>query len=146
MTRYARSKGVQLIGHHETGGNIGNYESQLDNAMKLYSSLGMNSVKTGYVAHIGGIIAPGDKPGEIRMEYHEGQVQVRHLQKVNGAAGNTSTTVIVSRDQAPAPSPAPVVQPSVSAGVGSANGGASAVIGPNGIEVRAGGASASVRN
>ena len=82
VTAYAASRHVQLIGHHETGGNIANYEAQLEDAMKLYASLGMNSVKTGYVADAGGIIAPGDTPGEIRMEWHDGQVQVRHHLKV----------------------------------------------------------------
>lgn len=82
----------------------------------------------------------------IYADVGDTESSVRHLQKVNGAAGNTSMTVIVSRDEPPAPNPVPVVQPAVSAGVGSAAGGASAVIGPKGIEVRAGGASASVRN
>jgi alpha-glucosidase len=78
VTDHARKKGVRLIGHHETGGNIANYEAQLDDAMKLYSSLGVNVVKTGYVADAGGIIAPGERPGETRMEFHDGQRQVQH--------------------------------------------------------------------
>ncbi len=82
VTDYARSKGVHLIGHHETGGNIAVYEAQLDAAMKLYSELGVDVVKTGYVADAGGIIAPGDRPGETRMEWHDGQRQVQHHLKV----------------------------------------------------------------
>ncbi len=82
VTDYARKKGVRLIGHHETGGNIAVYEAQLEAAMKLYGELGVDVVKTGYVADMGGIIAPGDKPGEIRMEWHDGQRQVQHHQKV----------------------------------------------------------------
>jgi alpha-glucosidase len=82
VTDYARAKGVRLIGHNETGGNIANYEAQLDDAMKLYAWLGMNAVKTGYVADMGGIIAPGDTPGAVRMEWHDGQRQVQHLLKV----------------------------------------------------------------
>lgn len=82
VTAYAAKKKVQLIGHNETGGNIANYEAQLEDAMKLYQSLGMHAVKTGYVADAGGIIAPGDKPGETRMEYHDGQRQVEHHLKV----------------------------------------------------------------
>lgn len=78
VTDYARKKGVRLIGHHETGGNIAVYEAQLDDAMKLYSRLGVNLVKTGYVADAGGIIAQGDAPGELRMEWHDGQRQVNH--------------------------------------------------------------------
>lgn len=82
VTAYAAKQRVQLIGHNETGGNIANYEAQLEDAMKLYQSLGMHAVKTGYVADAGGIIAPGDKPGETRMEYHDGQRQVEHHLKV----------------------------------------------------------------
>lgn len=82
VTEYAKKQGVHLIGHHETGGNIANYEAQLDDAMKFYAGLGVDTVKTGYVADAGGIIAPGDKPGEIRMEWHDGQRQVQHHLKV----------------------------------------------------------------
>ncbi len=79
---YARSKGVHLIGHHETGGNIANYEAQLDDAMKLDAGLGIEVVKTGYVADAGGIIAPGAAPDEVRMEWHDGQRQVQHHLRV----------------------------------------------------------------
>ncbi|EGD58223.1 alpha-glucosidase [Novosphingobium nitrogenifigens DSM 19370] len=82
VTDYARQKGVRLIGHNETGGNIANYESQLDDAMKLYASVGIGLVKTGYVADGGGIVAPGDTPGSLRMEWHDGQRQVEHHLKV----------------------------------------------------------------
>ncbi len=82
VTDYARSKGVSLVGHHETGGNIAVYEPQLDDAFKLYMSRGINVVKTGYVADAGGIIAPGDAPGQTRMEWHDGQRQVNHHLKV----------------------------------------------------------------
>lgn len=82
VTDYARKKGVQLIGHHETGGNIAVYEAQLDDAMKLYGQLGVGTVKTGYVADAGGIIAPGATPGTTAMEWHDGQRQVQHHLKV----------------------------------------------------------------
>ena len=86
LAAYARSKGVALIGHHETGGNIAAYEARLEEAIALYDRLGIRVVKTGYVADAGGIIAPGDAPGEIRMEWHDGQRQVQHHQKVIEAA------------------------------------------------------------
>jgi len=82
VTDYARSKHVELIGHNETGGNIANYEAQLEPAMSLYQKVGIHLVKTGYVADAGGIIAPGDAPGEVRMEWHDGQRQVEHHLKV----------------------------------------------------------------
>lgn len=82
LAAYARKKGVHLIGHHETGGNIAVYEAQMDDAFKLNSALGIDVVKTGYVADAGGIIAPGDTPGAVQMEYHDGQRQVNHHLKV----------------------------------------------------------------
>ncbi len=82
VTKYGAKKGVMLIGHHETGGNIANYEAQLDDAMKLYDRLGVRAVKTGYVADAGGILAPGDAPGTYKMEYHDGQRAVQHHLKV----------------------------------------------------------------
>lgn len=82
LAAYASKKGVHLIGHHETGGNIAVYEAQMDDAFKLNSALGIDVVKTGYVADAGGIIAPGDTPGTVRMEYHDGQRQVNHHLKV----------------------------------------------------------------
>ena len=78
LSAYAARRGVHLIGHHETGGNIANYEPQLDDAMALYGKLGVDVVKTGYVADAGGIIAPGNKPGETKMVWHDGQRMVNH--------------------------------------------------------------------
>lgn len=87
VTDYARRKGVHLIGHHETGGNIANYEAQMDAGFALYQKLGVEVVKTGYVADAGGIIAPGDEPGQTRMEWHDGQRMVNHhLDVVRAAA------------------------------------------------------------
>ncbi|RVU06902.1 glycoside hydrolase family 97 protein [Novosphingobium umbonatum] len=83
VTAYAAKKGVGLIGHHETGGNIANYEAQLDDAMKLYDSLGVRAVKTGYVADMGGVQAPcAAEPAKICMEWHDGQRQVQHHLRV----------------------------------------------------------------
>ncbi len=81
LARYARSKGVHLIGHHETAGNIAVYEPQLEAALDLYRRLGIDAVKTGYVADMGGIQARG-ADGKIRFEWHEGQVMARHHLKV----------------------------------------------------------------
>lgn len=93
VTRYARKKGVGLIGHHETGGNIANYETQLEDAMAFYDRLGVRVVKTGYVADGGSIIAPGDAPEAIRSEWHDGQRQVQHHQKVIEAAARHNIAI-----------------------------------------------------
>ncbi|WP_057884446.1 glycoside hydrolase family 97 protein [Tsuneonella troitsensis] len=93
VTDYARKKNVRLIGHHETGGNIDVYERQLNDAMKLYGDLGVDVVKTGYVADAGGIISCNADialPCDTQvMEWHDGQRQVQHhLRVVEEAAKN----------------------------------------------------------
>lgn len=85
IAAYAKSKRVRLIGHHETGGNIANYEDQLEDAMALYERLGVDAVKTGYVADAGGIIARAPDGGQQR-EWHEGQRSVQHHLRVVEAA------------------------------------------------------------
>ena len=77
LAAYAKKKGVRLIGHHETAGNIANYEKQLGPALDLYQKLGVDSIKTGYVADAGGVQALGSD-GRIHFEWHDGQVQARH--------------------------------------------------------------------
>lgn len=71
LTRYAKSKGVEIIGHNETGGATINYENQLDSAFKLYQKLGIRYVKTGYVNNF-----------LDKKERHDGQYGVRHYRKV----------------------------------------------------------------
>ncbi len=92
VTDYARAKGVHLIGHHETGGNIQVYEAQLEDAMRLYGATGTDSVKTGYVADAGGIIAPGPDGGEV-FEWHDGQRMAQHHLKVIEAAARHGVAV-----------------------------------------------------
>jgi alpha-glucosidase len=77
LTRYGKGKGVRIMGHHETAGNIKVYESQLSQALDLYQRLGVDSVKTGYVADAGGIQAPDGS-----FQWHDGQVMSRHHLKV----------------------------------------------------------------
>lgn len=81
VARYAKEKGIEIIGHHETGGNIFNYERQLDNAYKWYADLGVHSVKTGYA---------GGLPGG---HSHHGQFNVRHYRKVVQTAAKYHTTI-----------------------------------------------------
>jgi alpha-glucosidase len=81
LSRYGRAKGVRLIGHHETAGNLAVYEPQLDAAFDLYERLGIDAVKTGYVADMGGLQVRGPD-GKLRFEWHEGQEAARHHLKV----------------------------------------------------------------
>jgi len=68
---YANEKGINLIGHHETGGQVGNYEKNLTAAFELCQKMGIHAVKTGYA-------------GKIRPEgqHHHGQWMVNHYRKV----------------------------------------------------------------
>lgn len=81
VAAYARERGVRLIGHHETSANVAHYEKQLAAALDLYASLGIDAVKTGYVADAGGVKALG-ADGKIHFEWHDGQVMSRHHLKV----------------------------------------------------------------
>ncbi|MFA8435209.1 MAG: glycoside hydrolase family 97 protein [Marinifilaceae bacterium] len=64
---YAKSKGVQLIMHHETSGSVRNYERHMDRAYQFMVDNGYKAVKSGYV----GDIIP-------RGETHYGQWMVNH--------------------------------------------------------------------
>ncbi len=67
LHRYAASKGVKMMMHHETSGSIRNYERHMDKAYQFMVANGYNSVKSGYV----GDIIP-------RGEFHYGQWANNH--------------------------------------------------------------------
>ncbi|HSM17315.1 MAG TPA: glycoside hydrolase family 97 protein [Gemmatimonadales bacterium] len=71
LAKYARQKGVTLVGHNETSMGVENYERQLEDAFDLYQRLGIRAIKTGYV---------GDKTAQGHA--HHGQYMVRHWRKV----------------------------------------------------------------
>ena len=52
LNKYAHSKGVKLMMHHETSSSVRNYERHLDQALKLMDKYGYNSIKSGYVGDI----------------------------------------------------------------------------------------------
>lgn len=85
LAAYAKSKNVQLIGHHETSGNAAHYESQMEAGFDLYQKLGIGAVKTGYVADAGQAKVIGSD-GRLHYAWHEGQDMARHHQKVVDAA------------------------------------------------------------
>ncbi|HKK60009.1 MAG TPA: glycoside hydrolase family 97 protein [Salinivirga sp.] len=82
VVRYAKSKGVEIIMHHETSAAVTTYEQQLDTAYRFMESLGLHAVKTGYV---GTIIPKG--------EYHHGQYMVQHYRKVLETAAHHKVAV-----------------------------------------------------
>lgn len=67
LNKYAKSKGVKIMMHHETSSSVRNYERHMESAYQLMDKYGYNSVKSGYV----GDILP-------RGEYHYGQWMVNH--------------------------------------------------------------------
>ena len=81
VSRYGREVGVRLIGHHETSGNITNYENQLEAAMDLMEAHDVRVIKSGYVADAGNIKRV-DENGVAQYEFHDSQVMVDHHLKV----------------------------------------------------------------
>lgn len=65
ITEYAAQKGVQIIGHHETGGDVINYINQMEDAYRFYQNYGIQSLKSGYV-------------GKIPGQFHYDQWMVNH--------------------------------------------------------------------
>ncbi len=70
VTAYAKSKGVEIIMHHETSAAPRTYDQQMGEAFQLMQKHDIHSVKTGYV---GKIIPDG--------EYHHGQWMVNHYRR-----------------------------------------------------------------
>ena len=82
IAAYAKEKNIQLIGHHETGGDSEYYEEQMDSAFQLYQSLGIRQLKTGYA----GPIVP-------RGQFHHGQYMVNHYRRVVEMAAKYHITI-----------------------------------------------------
>src|SRR5690606_25005631 len=70
VTSYAKFQGIDIVGHHETSGNISHYAWQLPEAYDYYRHLGVRYVKTGYVS-----------PRLNTGDFHSSQVGIRHYQK-----------------------------------------------------------------
>jgi alpha-glucosidase len=71
LADYAKKKGVQLMSHHETGNNLPDYESEMEDAYKQMQTLGQHSVKSGYV---------GDGAVLGKNYWHQSQRMVEHIQ------------------------------------------------------------------
>lgn len=71
LQRYAASKGVKIIMHHETTSSVADYERQMHDAFRFMKENGYDAVKTGYV----GPIIPCS-------EHHDGQWMVNHYNRV----------------------------------------------------------------
>jgi len=67
LQKYAASRNVKLIMHHETSASATNYERRMDESYRFMKKYGYDAVKTGYV----GRIIP-------RGEHHDGQWMINH--------------------------------------------------------------------
>ncbi|MGG3572924.1 glycoside hydrolase family 97 catalytic domain-containing protein [Bacillus gobiensis] len=74
VVKYGKKKGVDFVAHNETGGNITNYENQLEKTFAYYKELGIHSIKTGYVGT--------PKIVEPEGHHHRDQFMVNHFRKV----------------------------------------------------------------
>ncbi len=73
VARYAKHRGIDIVGHHETVGFIDNYERQLKDAYDIYARNNIHYIKTGYSGSM--MLIRG------RREYHHSQLGVNHYQK-----------------------------------------------------------------
>jgi alpha-glucosidase len=71
VVRYGRERGVEIVLHHETMGNIPHYEASLEDSFKMCQRLGIRYIKGGYAGKL--------KPlGTIKHS----QIMVRHYRKL----------------------------------------------------------------
>ena len=82
LAAYAKSKGVHLIGHHETACAVSHYERQMAASFALFQRLGIDAIKTGYVCDAGQIERQDVANGPVVREWHEGQFMSNHHQRV----------------------------------------------------------------
>ena len=82
LAAYAESKGVHLIGHHETACAVSHYERQMKDAFALYERLGIDVVKTGYVCDAGQIERQEKANGPVTREWHDSQWNSNHHLRV----------------------------------------------------------------
>ena len=75
VAAHAPERGVELIGHHETGSDVPHYEAVMAQAFAQCRTLGIRVVKTGYA----GAVRPAG-------EHHFGQYMLRHFQRVTSAS------------------------------------------------------------
>lgn len=86
LARYAAEKGVPIIGHHETSGDIGNYESQLEAGLDLMAARGVKVIKTGYVTDACNLRYVHADGRETRECTESQAMQRHHLRVVTEAA------------------------------------------------------------
>ena len=94
VKEYARKKNIRIIGHHETGGQIQNYESQLDSAFAYAQRNDIRVIKTGYVNDVSQNISRIGADGKVYKEWHHGQYMVEHFRKVIETAAKYQISLV----------------------------------------------------
>ena len=95
VAQVAEDLGIRLVGHHETGTQIANYESQMEKAFEYCKEHGIRVVKTGYVNDGSQNIKRYDKDGNLHMEWHHGQYMVEHFRKVLETSAKYEVSIVV---------------------------------------------------
>ncbi len=95
VAQVAEDLGIRLVGHHETGTQIENYESQMEKAFEYCKEHGIRVVKTGYVNDGSQNIKRYDKNGKLHMEWHHGQYMVEHFRKVLETSAKYEVSIVV---------------------------------------------------
>ena len=95
VREYAKEKNIRIVGHHETGTQIENYERQLDSAFAYCQRNGIRVVKTGYVNDGSKNIKRTGADGKIYKEWHHGQYMVEHFRKVLETAAKYEVSIVV---------------------------------------------------
>ena len=85
ITRLSYQLGVEMIGHHETGGRADEYEPQLDKAFAYAQAHNIHVVKTGYVSPI---IHTVDG-----LQWNKSQAGVRHYRRVIETAAKYQVSI-----------------------------------------------------
>lgn len=93
LAAYARSRGVALIGHHETSGDLIHYEANMQAGLDLYRGLGVPVVKTGYVARQPGLRVRQPDGTEAR-EWQYSQPMVEHEERLARLAANDHIAIV----------------------------------------------------
>lgn len=84
LSKYAKDKGVRIVGHHETSAITTNYMEQIERAFDFTNRHGMNVIKTG---HVGTRLD--------RREWHHGQYAVNFYNRVTEYAASRKTMLVV---------------------------------------------------
>lgn len=80
LSAYGAEKGVALIGHHETGGDVNNYLEQIEKAFQYCNKHGIKVIKTGHVGQF--LNYKHTHYGQFAVEYYRDVVELAAKYKI----------------------------------------------------------------